>query len=421
MKCRKVAVITPFLANGGLEKVAITGAEELSKYFDVTLIVMDSFHIDYHYSGKIIDLEVSLMNRGIFKRLYNIIMSTVKLKKLKKEYSFDIVISHGELANLPNVFSGGKSNILTVHENRFAALKDAQGKLVNKMIKYIYSVKSISKIVTVSEGIMESFIQALGLDEDKLITIYNPYEIDKIKNLAMEDIGLFSPLFTYPVLMTAGRLTMAKGQWYLLRIFKELKKTDPMLKLVILGEGEMRKELIELSGDLGLKTFTIWSEDKFSDSFDVYFMGFQKNPFKFIQKAKVFAMTSLWEGFGGTLVEAMASSTPVISTDCKSGPGEIIYPKLEKNNVVNEPLYDGFGVLMPIFKSEFITTSTVLDEIELLWVETLETLLQDEEKLSVYVESGLIRAEKFRIEMIMGEWKRLIDSSLGIREKGNSC
>ena len=48
---KKIAIITPFLANGGLEKVALVGAEELSKYFDVTLIVMDSFHIDYPYSG----------------------------------------------------------------------------------------------------------------------------------------------------------------------------------------------------------------------------------------------------------------------------------------------------------------------------------------------------------------------------------
>ncbi len=76
---KKIAVITPFLANGDLEKVAIVGAEELSKYFDVTLIVMDSFHINYPYHGKTIDLKVSLMERGIFKRLYNIVSSTLKL------------------------------------------------------------------------------------------------------------------------------------------------------------------------------------------------------------------------------------------------------------------------------------------------------------------------------------------------------
>ena len=124
---KKIAIITPFLANGGLERVAIVGAEELSRYFDVTLIVMDSFHIDYPYNGKMIDLEVSLMDRGVLKRLYNIVSSTLKLWKLKKEHDFDIVISHGELANLPNVFSGGENNILAVHENRFAGTQRYTG------------------------------------------------------------------------------------------------------------------------------------------------------------------------------------------------------------------------------------------------------------------------------------------------------
>ena len=218
---KKIAIITPLLANGGLEKVAVTGAEELRKYYDVTLIVMDSYRIDYPYSGKMIDLKVALVGRGIFKRLYNMLISTLKLRKLKKKYGFDLVISHGELASLPNVFSGGKRNILVVHENRFAALKDMQGKFVNKMIKYIYSAKSISKIITVSEGIRKSFIDILALENEKVLTIHNPYEIDKIKKLAKENVEI---VFSSPILISAGRLTQAKGQWYLLRIFKELKK-----------------------------------------------------------------------------------------------------------------------------------------------------------------------------------------------------
>ena len=406
---KKIAIITPFLANGGLEKVAIVGAEELSKYFDVTLIVMDSFHIDYPYNGKMIDLKVSLMDRGVFKRLYNIASSTLKLRKLKKEHGFDLVISHGELANLPNVFSGGKSNILAVHENRFAAIKDLQGKFVNKIIKYIYSAKSVSKIVTVSEGIRESFIENLGIDEDAIVTIYNPYHINEIKILSTEELGEYKSLFQYQVLLNAGRLTMQKGQWYLLRIFKELKKSNLDLKLMILGDGEMKEKLINLSENLGLKTYSIWEDKVFDNSYDVYFMGFQKNPFKFIQASNLFAMTSLWEGFGNTIVEAMACETPVISTDCKSGPGEIIYPALEKDDIAKEPLYDGFGVLMPIFKSEFVGEYRALDDNELLWVNTLDNLLKDEKRLSEYKKIGSEHVEMFRFEVIMQEWRTLIN------------
>ncbi len=303
-------------------------------------------------------------------------------------------------------------NILTVHGNRFAALKDMQGKFVNKIIKYIYSAKSVFKVVTVSKGIRESFIENLGLSEDAIVTIYNPYNIDEIKSLSRDDLGDFASLFDHPVLSIAGRLTMAKGQWYLLRIFREFKKTNPDFKLMILGDGEMKEQIIRLSKDLGLKTYTVWSQQPFDDSFDVYFMGFQKNPFKFLKASRLFIMTSLWEGFGNTIVEAMACGTPVISTDCKSGPGEIICPKLEKYTVIEKPNYEGSAVLMPVFKNEFVGEKTALDEKELLWVDTLQTLVKDSEKLSHYAKMGLERAEDFRLEVIMKEWKHLIDSCL---------
>ena len=105
---------------------------------------------------------------------------------------------------------------------------------------------------------------------------------------------------------------------------------------------------------------------------------FQKNPYKFIKASKLFAMTSLWEGFGNTIVEAMACGSPVISVNCKSGPKEIIYPEPEVNRIINKPEYDGFGVLMPIFfGNEFLEANTRLVERELLWVNTLQDIVGD--------------------------------------------
>lgn len=411
---KKLAIITPFLANGGLEKVAIVGAQELSKDFDVTLIVMDTFHIDYTYNGKMIDLKVSLNNRNIFKRLFNIFKSTVKLRKLKKQQNFDLVISHGELSNLPNVFSGGQNNILTIHENRFAAVKDIQGKFVNIIIKYIYSANNVFKIVTVSEGIRKSFIEKLNLNPDKISTIYNPYDIDEIKSLATEDLHEYSALFNHEVLTIAGRLTIQKGQWFLLRIFKQLKIHNPQLKLVILGDGEIKEKLLKLSKDLNLKTYSCWSDNKLDDNYDIYFMGFVKNPFKFIAQSKLFIMTSLWEGFGNTIVEAMACGVPVISTACQSGPSEIINPQLENASKIELPDFEASGVLMPIFHKEFVKAHMDLDSQEKLWVKTVKCLLSEDSKLLEYSQKGLKRAEDFQVKPIMSEWKSLIDSVLDI-------
>ncbi|MEM1578023.1 MAG: glycosyltransferase [Candidatus Pacearchaeota archaeon] len=79
----------------------------------------------------------------------------------------------------------------------------------------------------------------------------------------------------FPNLITVGRLTKQKGQWYLLRVFKELKKDFSELKLLILGDGELRNYLVNLSEKLGLKTY-LWNKDKISENFDVYFLGSQK-------------------------------------------------------------------------------------------------------------------------------------------------
>ena len=409
---KKIAIITPFLAQGGLEKVAIVGAEELSKDYDVTLIVMDSFRIDYPYSGKMIDMKLSLMDRGVSKRLYNVIASILKLRKLKKEHRFDLVISHGELANLPNVFSGGEKNILVIHGDRFAeaAVEDIQSRFVNRVIKYIYFAKNVSKVVTVSEGIRESFKKILGIKDQDIVTIHNPFDLDEIKALAQEPLKEYDSLFSGEVISTAGRLSMLKGQWYLLRIFRELKKEKRDLKLILLGDGEIREKLIDLSEELGLTTYSVWSDKKIDNQYDVYFLGFRENPFNFIHSSRLFIMTSLLEGFGNTIVESMACGTPVISTNCRFGPGEIMAPESNGNGRLSKPNNDGYGVLMPVFSNAFVGADEPLGNRERLWVDTLQNLLNNDEKLHRYSELGLERAEDFRLDSIMAEWKDLIDA-----------
>ena len=118
-------------------------------------------------------------------------------------------------------------------------------------------------------------------------TIYNPVEVEEIKRKTQESLEKYEFLKNFPFLITVGRLTKAKGQWYLLRIFKHLKTKYKDLKLVILGEGELKEYLIKLSQNLDLKTY-VWDRDILDDSYDVYFLGFQENPYKFVKYSKAF-------------------------------------------------------------------------------------------------------------------------------------
>ncbi len=195
--------------------------------------------------------------------------------------------------------------------------------------------------------------------------------------------------------------------WYLLRVFKALKEKHKDLKLVILGEGDLKDYLVGLSEGLGLKTY-VWDTDELSESFDVYFLGFQKNPFKFIARSKLFVFPSLWEGFPNALVEAMACGVPVISSDCKSGPREILAPNTDFNHQTQKPEFAEYGVLMPVFEIKYKTAKEPLEEREIMWVETIDKLLEDEILRKNYSEKAKQRAEDFTIEKVVQEWKEVL-------------
>jgi glycosyltransferase involved in cell wall biosynthesis len=116
----------------------------------------------------------------------------------------------------------------------------------------------------------------------------------------------------------------------------------------------------------------------------------------------------LWEGFGNVLVEAMACSAPVISSDCRSGPREILAPNTDFNYQTQEPEFASNGVLMPVFDVKYKTANEPLEEREMMWVETIDRLLQDESLRKHYSEKAKQRAEDFGIEKIVEEWKEVL-------------
>ncbi len=415
MKKIKIAQITPSLAKGGIERVVTVSSKELEEYFDVSLIVMDSFRTDYEYDGKKIDLGLSWENRKILYRLYNFISAIIRLKRLCKREKFDVVIAHGELASFPSILAGLENLIVVMHEDRLAAKKDLQGKLANRVLKYLFSKKSL-KIVTVSKGIAKSITEKLGMDGRNISTIYNGYYIDEFISESKKEIDEYIEIFDGSRVITAvGRLIKPKGHWYLLRIFAQLKKrVNKNIKLLILGEGGLEKQLVSLSENLDLKTFSAFRSDKVEGSYDVYFLGFQKNPFQYLANSTLFVMPSLWEGFGNTIVEAMACGTPVVTADCPSGPAEITAPDFESGKVdVEYPYSKEYGILMPPFENRFVDEKEPIGNTEMVWIETIGSLLNDEKKMEELANRGQKRAYDFDIKYIVKEWKALIEEVVG--------
>lgn len=182
-------------------------------------------------------------------------------------------------------------------------------RLVHVARKWLYPLADA--VVAVSDGVADELARSTRLRRDRITVIHNPIVTPEL--LAAAGQVPDHPWFRAsepPVVLAVGRLEPQKDFATLLRAFALLRRRRPA-RLVILGRGSMQAVLQEQARSLGVEG-------------DAWFGGFQANPHQFMRAAGVLVLSSAYEGFGNVLVEALACGTPVVSTDCPSGPAEIL-------------------------------------------------------------------------------------------------
>jgi glycosyltransferase involved in cell wall biosynthesis len=167
------------------------------------------------------------------------------------------------------------------------------------------------RIIAVSRGVADDLRTLAGLPPELVTTVYNPVVDSELakKAEAPVDHAWFKP-GAPPVIIAVGRLTEQKDFSTLLQAFAQVR-AQRQARLLILGEGELRRKLEALARELGVDQ-------------DVSLPGFASNPFAYMARAAVFVLSSAYEGLPGVLIEALACGCPVVSTDCPSGPAEIL-------------------------------------------------------------------------------------------------
>jgi glycosyltransferase involved in cell wall biosynthesis len=214
--------------------------------------------------------------------------------------------------------SGSRSRLLVsehIQVSRHAAFDDTWGdQRLHGLLKRAYL--KADGIVAVSDGVAADLAAYAGIPRERITTVYNPVVEPDLRRKAREPLD--HPWFARgepPVILAAGRLHPQKNFPTLIRAFAQLRAKRPA-RLVILGAANPKmlayaEELKALSGTLGVAE-------------DVAMPGFVDNPLAFMARSSVFVLSSLYEGLGIVLIESLACGTPVVSTDCPSGPREIL-------------------------------------------------------------------------------------------------
>jgi glycosyltransferase involved in cell wall biosynthesis len=166
-------------------------------------------------------------------------------------------------------------------------------------------------VVAVSHGVAEDLHRFLRLPPSRTVTIYNPVVTPELLDKAREPLA--DPWFEErcpPVILSVGRLEPEKDFPTLIRAFARVLEVRPA-RLIILGEGSERRNLERLVDELGLRG-------------KVRLPGFVGNPFPYMAAASAYLLSSNREGLPGALIQAMACGCPIVSTDCPSGPNEVL-------------------------------------------------------------------------------------------------
>jgi glycosyltransferase involved in cell wall biosynthesis len=307
---RRLAIFVPTLQYGGVERVMLNLAAGFAQRgFKVDLVAADARgHLRKNVPERVrvFDLTSS--------RVLTSLPGLVKYLRRRRPAALIAAMDHSSVVALwARALAGTQTRIIvTAHVNISGVVSNSSRfrvQLLPLFMRYFYPWAD--EIVAVSKGVAKDLAIRAHVPRERIKVIYNPALNGEFFERAKESVPhpWFSPE-QRPVILGVGRLAIEKGFDVLIRAFARVRQ-QRLARLMILGEGDQRANLEALSRELGVEE-------------DVCLAGYQENPYAYMARANVFALASHHEGFGLVLVEALALGLPVVSTDCESGPREIL-------------------------------------------------------------------------------------------------
>lgn len=372
----KVLVFVSYLGSGGAEKHTVRLVNNLNPAnFDITIVTPNkagTYEKDLLPHIKILKIG----SRKAFQWSASLARLTClrPLRKLLHRLRPDLVMTVTDIHTLIYLLAvknmKNRPKHIALVQNSLSESYGKSKKLVEKII--YYAIPSwyirIDKIVALSQGVAQDLQSLSHTLKDKVVVINN---IGVDQELRSKAFPIALPE-RRPIILACGRLVVQKGYPHLIQAFAQLILKIPAT-LIILGDGELKQEVLQL-----IKNYQLQD--------DVKLLGFQENPYAYMASADLFVLSSIYEGFGNVIVEAMACNVPVVSTDCPHGPNEIIQHGIN-------------GLLVPTKDPEALAKA-------------MSDVLNDTELRNALRKNGIKRSEEFDASKIASQYEKLFQDVL---------
>ena len=335
---KSIAILIYSLSDGGAERFVSYFLNYLWKLgIRVTLILMENnIYYEIPKDIPVYHLGSSTINESGILKLIKLPILAFRyarlIKKIGASHSFSLLTRPNLINVISKLLFRNKAKII-LSERAYPTAQYGYRDIQSKINKYLISnlYPKAEHIIGNSQGNSEDLIHNFKVPSNKITTISNPIDISAISKISPIEDQFEKDCFN---LITIGRLDKGKNHQMLIDAVANVSG----VRLYIIGKGPLREELEAQIKNLNLQN-------------KVFLLGYQANPFQYLKSADLFVFGSNHEGFPNVILEAMACDLPILSTNCPSGPSEILQLKEVKED---ELMFTEYGILIPVERGDLM-------------------------------------------------------------------